>query len=164
MLVLATLAGLRLFALATQHGLGLGSDSAAYIAAGRNFVDGHGLSWLSGGREVRPLVLHAPLYPLMLAAFEALSIDSIPAARVVNGPLRPQCSPVWHSRYRLTLSWGFSSTDRDHGCDGRVFAVCLGDERSSYIALSLSALNLTVWYFGGRPLLLVTAALTPQPI
>jgi hypothetical protein len=37
--------------LATPHGLGLGSDSAVYVAAGRNLVAGRGLSWLSGGGE-----------------------------------------------------------------------------------------------------------------
>lgn len=43
------------------------SDSAAYIAAARNLAAGHGLSLLSPAGVYRPLTLHQPLYPWLLA-------------------------------------------------------------------------------------------------
>jgi hypothetical protein len=97
----------------------------------------------------------------MLAAFEALSIDPIPAARMVNGPPSASVFSLFGILvYRLTLSWGFSSTGSIMVVTGEflaVYAWAMSD--SSYIAPSLSALVLTVWYSErGRPLLLVAAA------
>lgn len=68
----------------TAAGIGLRSDSAVYVAAARNLVDGHGLSWISGGGEIRPMTLHAPLLPILLAGAEALGANAIPVARVLN--------------------------------------------------------------------------------
>jgi hypothetical protein len=83
-LALLALAGIGLVRMTVRHGVSLGSDSAAYFAAARNLVAGHGLSWLSGGEQARPLVLHAPLYPLGLALFELASIDLAAAAGWIN--------------------------------------------------------------------------------
>jgi len=67
-----------------KEGVGLRSDSAVYVAAARNLLDGKGLSWLSGGGEIRPLTLHAPLLPILLAGVEAVGIDGIAWARWLN--------------------------------------------------------------------------------
>lgn len=67
-----------------QAGIGLGSDSAVYIAAARNLLEGNGLSWLSGGGEVRPMTLHAPLLSIVLAGVEAVGINGIEWARWLN--------------------------------------------------------------------------------
>lgn len=67
-----------------QVGIGLGSDSAVYIAAARNLLEGKGLSWLSGGGEIRPMTLHAPLLSIVLAGVEVLGIDGIEGARWLN--------------------------------------------------------------------------------
>jgi Dolichyl-phosphate-mannose-protein mannosyltransferase len=82
-IVLACAAGLALLRISTL-GIGLSSDSAVYVAAARNLVDGKGLSWISGGGEIRPLTLHAPLLPILLAGAEAMGADAIPAARGLN--------------------------------------------------------------------------------
>lgn len=50
------------------------SDSAAYISAARNLVDGHGLSVQSPSGVYRPLTLHQPLYPWAMALFLLLDI------------------------------------------------------------------------------------------
>lgn len=68
----------------SSSGIGLRSDSAVYVAAARNLVDGKGLSWISGGGEIRPMTLHAPLLPMLLAGAEALGASAIPVARVLN--------------------------------------------------------------------------------
>ena len=157
---LLAVAGIGLLALATRRGVALGSDSAAYIAAARSFVQGSGLSWLSGGVEARPLVLHAPLYPLVLAGFEALSIDSLVAARVING-LAFGLSILLFGilLHRLTRSWGFSL----YGalilmCTGEFFAVYVWAMSDPlYIVLSLATLLLAVLFLEGGHLPLFVA-------
>jgi hypothetical protein len=68
----------------SPNGIGLRSDSAVYVAAARNLLAGHGLSWLSGGGEVRPMTLHAPLLSILLAGAEAIGFDAIAFARALN--------------------------------------------------------------------------------
>jgi 4-amino-4-deoxy-L-arabinose transferase-like glycosyltransferase len=82
--ILLALAGGGLVLWSSRWGLGLRSDSAVYVAAARNLLDGHGLSWLSGGGEVRPMTLHAPLLPILLAAAEAMGVDAVSFARLLN--------------------------------------------------------------------------------
>jgi hypothetical protein len=84
LLGLMAVAGVYLVLLATRHGVGLGSDSAVYIAAARNWLAGYGLSWVSAGMEASPVTLHAPLYSLVLAGLQVLSIDPLAGARFVN--------------------------------------------------------------------------------
>lgn len=82
--VLLALASFGVVLWASRWGLSLGSDSAVYVAAARNFLEGKGLSWLSGGGEVRPLTLHAPLLPIALAAAEAVGVNAVSFARMLN--------------------------------------------------------------------------------
>lgn len=69
---------------ASPQGLGLRSDSAVYVAAARNLLAGSGLSWVSGGGEVRPMTLHAPLLSIILAGAEAIGLDALAFARALN--------------------------------------------------------------------------------
>lgn len=69
---------------ATRWGLGLRSDSAVYVAAAWNLLAGNGLSWLSGGGEIRPMTLHAPLLSILLAGAAAMGFDVLVVARGLN--------------------------------------------------------------------------------
>ena len=83
LLILAVLA-LHVMRSVTRWGVGLGSDSAVYIAVARNWLAGHGMNWLSGGLEAKPLTHHPPLYSLLLAGFQVLSLDPIQSARIMS--------------------------------------------------------------------------------
>jgi hypothetical protein len=67
-----------------SSGIGLGSDSAVYIAAAKHWLSGHGLSWMSGDQTAQPMTLHAPLYSLILAAFNLFEPDIVEAALWLN--------------------------------------------------------------------------------
>jgi hypothetical protein len=143
LLTILSLIAVGLFVSATRRGLALGSDSAAYFAAARNLVQGFGLSWLSGGVEIKPLVLHAPLYPITLAAFESLSTDSAEASRVINAVAYGLTIILFGVLvFRLTTSRIFSLLGLliliGTGEFFQVFAWAMSDPL--YIVLSLAAL------------------------
>lgn len=60
------------------------SDSAAYISAARNLVDGHGLTVQSPSGVYRPLTLHQPLYPWAMALFLLLDIHPFTSTVAIN--------------------------------------------------------------------------------
>ncbi|MBX3047473.1 MAG: hypothetical protein KF698_10810 [Anaerolineales bacterium] len=60
------------------------SDSAAYISATRNLVDGHGLSVLEPSGGYTPLTLHQPLYPFVMAAFLLVGIHPFTSTLALN--------------------------------------------------------------------------------
>lgn len=60
------------------------SDSAAYISAARNLVEGHGLSVQSPSGTYRPLTLHQPLYPWVMAGFLLLGIHPFTSTMALN--------------------------------------------------------------------------------
>jgi hypothetical protein len=137
----------------TRHGVSLGSDSAAYFAAARNLVAGKGLSWLSGGEEVRPLVLHAPLYPLALAAFELLSVDLGVAARWLDAiAFGTSVLVLGLLIYRLTDRWLFAVLGSAllvvSGESLQIHAWAMSDP--IYISLSLLAMLLAALYLVDR--------------
>jgi hypothetical protein len=143
LLAILSLLALGLFISATRRGLALGSDSAAYFAAARNLTRGYGLSWLSGGVEIKPLVLHAPLYPITLAAFESFSIDSAQASRFINAVAYSVTIPLFSVIvFRLTNSRTFSLFGAliliSTGEFFQVYAWAMSDPL--YIALSLASL------------------------
>jgi hypothetical protein len=86
-LVSLTIGGTILLLAVTHQGIGLGSDSAVYISAGRNFIAGRGLIWITGGGEVHPMTHFPPFFPLVLSAFELFGVDSIVGARFLNSLL-----------------------------------------------------------------------------
>ncbi len=143
LLTILSLIGVVLFISATRRGLALGSDSAVYFAAARNLVQGFGLSWLSGGVEVQPMVLHAPFYPIVLAPFEALLLNSADVSRVLNASAYGATIILLGLLvYRLTRNWIFSLFGSlllmGTGEFFQVFAWAMSD--SLYIVLSLTTL------------------------
>ncbi|MBM3121012.1 MAG: phospholipid carrier-dependent glycosyltransferase [Chloroflexi bacterium] len=94
--------------LTTRHGIGLRSDSAVYVAAARNLLGGDGLSWLSGGGEVRPMTFYGPLLSLVLAGAEGIGLDGIAFARWLNALwLTLDVVLVGELARRMTRSIGF---------------------------------------------------------
>ena len=68
--------------LVTQSGAGLSPDSTAYITAGENAYSGEG--FLRGHPDNHEVYSHWPsLYPLSIAAFMHLGLDSEQAARII---------------------------------------------------------------------------------
>ena len=153
LLIILSFIAVGLFVVATRRGLALGSDSAAYFAAARNLVDGFGLSWLSGGVEVKPLVLHAPFYSITLAAFESLSIDSAEASRVINAVAYGFTIILFGVLvFRLTTSRIFSLFGLliliSTGEFFQVFAWAMSDPL--YIVISLAALVFILLYLENK--------------
>jgi hypothetical protein len=71
----------------TRHGVGLGTDGVVYIGAARNIIEGRGVSWISAGNDLRPLVIFGPLYPSILAGLGFLGVDPLVGARWLNAGL-----------------------------------------------------------------------------
>jgi 4-amino-4-deoxy-L-arabinose transferase-like glycosyltransferase len=71
----------------TPFGMSATGDSASYVGAARNVASGRGISRPTGGGAVKPLTHFPPLYPLTLAVFETLGMDSIDAARWLGASL-----------------------------------------------------------------------------
>lgn len=69
---------------ATQRGMGISSDSIAYIGVSEHIVTGKGLSWISGDGSLQPMTHFPPLYPLLLAVIQITGMSSIEAAGLIN--------------------------------------------------------------------------------
>lgn len=81
-LVLIGLFASALVAWATQpYGIGVKSDSVAYVEAARNLASGVGLGRLTPDGVFKPLSHFPPLYPALLAGFERLGFGAFDAAR-----------------------------------------------------------------------------------
>jgi 4-amino-4-deoxy-L-arabinose transferase-like glycosyltransferase len=86
-LIVLALMGFLFQAFATQRGIGLSIDSAAYIWAARNLDRGLGLVWDDGHGGFTPMILWPPLYPSALAAIGLCGVDPLDGARWLNGVL-----------------------------------------------------------------------------
>ena len=51
----------------TEMGIGVGSDSAVYIAGGENLLMGRGFVWFGGDQAPRPINHYPPLYSVGLS-------------------------------------------------------------------------------------------------
>ena len=69
---------------ATPKGLGVSSDSVAYIGAARNQAAGLGLARLTGDGGTEPMTHFPPLYPLLLAGPEVFGLPALRAARLIS--------------------------------------------------------------------------------
>lgn len=65
----------------TPYGIGISSDSVAYIAGANNLRAGRGVSESMGGDEVKPITHWPPFYSISLAGIEALGLGQEAAAR-----------------------------------------------------------------------------------
>jgi hypothetical protein len=71
----------------TPRGVGVGYDSMFYLTSADSLRQGHGLSWVAGGGELRPLVHYPPLYPLVLAGLGWAGVDDLRATTWLAGLL-----------------------------------------------------------------------------
>ena len=87
------LAGILGAVIVTRSGAGLDADSITYLDAAQNLAAGRGLA-LTPGLSVEsnplgfvPLTHHPPLFPALLAVFQAAGIDPLAGARWLNALL-----------------------------------------------------------------------------
>jgi hypothetical protein len=74
--------GISLFLWATApHGIGIRTDSVAYLWSAKDLVQGIGLGTVDAFGKFKPLVHFPPLYPIFLAAFEIVGVSGFDAAR-----------------------------------------------------------------------------------
>ncbi len=71
---------------ATHRGVGLTSDSLAYLRSARSLLGGHGLT-LSTPEAARPMTDFPPLFPTILAALGRLGLDLQMSAKWLNSAL-----------------------------------------------------------------------------
>jgi 4-amino-4-deoxy-L-arabinose transferase-like glycosyltransferase len=66
------------------HGIGVRSDSVAYLWSSENLVKGIGMGRLNGLGEFRPMTHWPPLYPLLLALPQWFGLSSLSGARLLG--------------------------------------------------------------------------------
>lgn len=64
----------------STYGPGISSDSVYYMSTAENLVKGQGFKAFNGN----PMAIYAPLYPLILAGFRFLGVETVTAGRTVN--------------------------------------------------------------------------------
>lgn len=86
LIALLSLAGFGAVALlaVTPKGLGVSTDSVAYIGAARNQAAGLGLGRLIGDGGLKPMTHFPPLYPLILAGLQFAGLPALSGARWVS--------------------------------------------------------------------------------
>jgi hypothetical protein len=80
-LVVPSLLAAALVAYGTHTGIGLSTDSAAYIGAARGLRAGAGVATRGGDGTMQPMTLYAPLLPALIAGVSALGPDPFAAVR-----------------------------------------------------------------------------------
>jgi 4-amino-4-deoxy-L-arabinose transferase-like glycosyltransferase len=70
--------------LLTDKGLGIGSDSAVYLAGAENLLAGKGFVWRGGDQEPQPITHYPPLYSMVLSAGLRLNASPESVARGLN--------------------------------------------------------------------------------
>lgn len=79
--LMAVYAASLLLSATTVYGIGIRSDSVAYIWSARNLAEGIGLGRLDGGGNFKAMTHWPPLYPVVLAAFPLFGMEVIEGAR-----------------------------------------------------------------------------------
>lgn len=108
-LILICALGFGLVWYCTVWGSGLISDSFQYIASARNLALGKMLGYQNENGITIPLTQYPPLFPVTLAAFEMMHVDSLDAARILNATLF--AANIWLvgiSIHKISRSTGFS--------------------------------------------------------
>lgn len=161
MLAFVSLAGVAWTLLLTGQGVGLGSDSAVYISAARNLLAGNGLAWIGGGGEVHPVTHFPPLFPLLLAGFEATGSGALQGARILNSlafgvniflagaAVKGITKSNWFSLFGAGLALGSIFLVRLH-----TWAMT----EPLYLSLGLAGLITLVRYLGSQRLRLLVAS------
>lgn len=84
LVVLAAIGFAGLLFLTNPWGIGLSRDSAHYIAAARNLLNGYGVSDFSFSGEIAPMTHWPPLLSILLAMIATLGIEPPSGARWLN--------------------------------------------------------------------------------
>jgi hypothetical protein len=79
----SALLSLQKFLWATQDfGIGVRTDSVAYLWSAENLAKGIGIGRLDGAGDFRPYTHWPPLYPILLAGFDLMGFKSLESARL----------------------------------------------------------------------------------
>jgi len=87
LITLVALGGVLLVLYSTVWGAGLISDSFQYIAAARNFASGQILGYPTEDGQIVPLSQYPPAFPILLALFERVGLQSLALVRYLNAIL-----------------------------------------------------------------------------
>jgi hypothetical protein len=87
LLALAGLAARDFLAATESYGVGVRTDSVAYLWGAENLAKGLGLGRLNGLGELKPMTHWPPFYPLVLAVFELAGIPALEGARILGAAL-----------------------------------------------------------------------------
>jgi hypothetical protein len=71
----------------SSHGVGVRTDSVAYLWGAENLAKGLGLGRLNGLGELKPMTHWPPFYPLLLTLFELAGIPALAGARYLGAVL-----------------------------------------------------------------------------
>ncbi len=83
-LALISVGAMAILYVSTPAGMGISGDSAMYVDAANNIVQGNGYARTSGGGEIKPLTHYPPLFSLSLAAGAAfIHYDPLRVARAL---------------------------------------------------------------------------------
>ena len=91
-----------LFATST-HGIGVRTDSVAYLWGAENLAKGLGLGRLNGLGELKPMTHWPPFYPLVLSLFELAA--HLLLAGNQDSPVHSMPRPAVHRALRLFLEF-----------------------------------------------------------
>jgi 4-amino-4-deoxy-L-arabinose transferase-like glycosyltransferase len=87
-LLIATAAiGLWIVWYSTPKGMGMVNDSVSYINGARELAAGTGFVQIKGNGDAKPIAHFPPMFSVLLAAFQWIGMDAIPAAQVINSGL-----------------------------------------------------------------------------
>jgi 4-amino-4-deoxy-L-arabinose transferase-like glycosyltransferase len=73
--------------LCTPGGIGIYSDSVAYVGVARNLLRGEGITYFDDNGQMAPVTHYAPLYPLMVSGLGLAGIDPLEGVRWLNATL-----------------------------------------------------------------------------
>lgn len=162
-LCLLALAGCGLMMQATRNGVGLMPDSADYLAAAENLLEGNGLRvWRAGGATA-PYVLWPPLYPFCLVPLAAAGLPLTESARWLGALLFGAIvllAGIAARHYARSRVAGVAAAALALACPPLLDISSWAQSESLLIALALPALLLLDRFVeSGSPRHLVTAAL-----
>lgn len=87
LLALAGLAARDFLAATASYGIGVRTDSVAYLWGAENLAKGLGLGRLNGLGELKPMTHWPPFYPLVLTVFELAGMPALSGARYLGAAL-----------------------------------------------------------------------------
>lgn len=133
---------------ATAWGPGLLDwDSFNYISAARNLAAGKGLVIPADPVSNNPMVHYPPLFPILLAGFEALSVDAMTAARWLNAFLFGLTAVLLGLTVdKVTQSQGFGLLSAGLFVLAEKMVVVYAYALSEPLLLALTVLS--IWYLG----------------